>query len=110
VEERRRFVAEILGVAPDAIPWKTEPSTTIEFRSLEQFDNARLAFVNGQQQEYRATADALVAKDVMTAAESEESLPKLELRLNDLRGENGDPIPEPAYLPPNVEWKSAAWN
>ena len=103
--ERFRLIAEMLGVAPEAIPWKTDIQTRIEFQSVEQFDRELLAFVAGEQQNFRATAAALATRGLLSSAEAqEELLPKLELKLEDKRGPDAVPIPEPANLPSRVEW------
>jgi hypothetical protein len=96
----------MLGVSPGALKWQTAPQTTIEFASLPQFDAALRAFVDEQQEKYRATADALVARDLMAPEEADESLPELELNLIDMRGEGAVPIPKTPDLPSRLEWFS----
>jgi hypothetical protein len=107
--ERLRLIAEMLGISPEAIPWQTELMTNIEFQSLGQFDNALLAFVEEQQEKYRATLAALTARNLVTPSESQESLPQLELKLNDMRGEGATPIPNPPNLPSHVQWSSTPY-
>ncbi len=85
-EERRRLVAEMLSIAPETIPWKTELSINIEFESLEQFNHAVLTLVDEEQAKYRATVAALADRGLLTSAEAQESLPQLELRLEVLSG------------------------
>jgi len=104
--ERLRLISEMLGVSPGALKWQTAPQTTIEFASLPQFDAALRAFVDEQQEKYRATADALVARDLMAPEEADESLPELELNLIDMRGEGAVPIPKTPDLPSRLEWFS----
>jgi hypothetical protein len=55
--ERRRLIAEMLSVSPEAIPWQTDVTTQIEFQSPQEFGNALLAFVEEQQQKYRRNGD-----------------------------------------------------
>lgn len=105
--ERLRLIAEMLELAPEAIPWQTDLTKDIEFQSLEQFHRAVLAFVAEQQQKYRATVAALSDRGLLTPAEAAESLPKLQLNLRDARSEGAAPIPEPENLPDRVEWSSA---
>ena len=82
-EQRRAFVAEMLGVAPEAIPWETDVQRNIEFKSLGQFKAALLAFLEEQQQMYRATAKDLEERGLLAASEVAPSLPRIELDLTD---------------------------
>jgi hypothetical protein len=103
--QRLQLIAELLNVPPDGIPWKTYVETTIEFESLEQFNFALLGFVEEQQRMYRATAEALEARGVLTRSEVSQSQPQLELNLSDERGEKAEPISTNAInLPDRVEW------
>jgi hypothetical protein len=104
-EQRRRLVAEMLGVSPEGIPWETSPQIDIEFYSPGQFDAALLAFVEEQQQMYRETAEALVDRDLLAPAELLRSLPELKLTLIDMRREGDAPISNLPELPPRVEWE-----
>jgi hypothetical protein len=106
-EERRRLIAGMLGVPPGEIPWQTTPQTTIEFQSLEQFNIALLAFIEEQQQMYRATGEALGAHDLMAPSNALQSIPELKLNLDDMRGAGADAIPKVANLPSRVEWSSS---
>jgi hypothetical protein len=104
-EQRRRLIAQILGVTPDEIPWNTFVQTTIEYQSLAQFHVALLDFVEEQEQMYQATAEALEVRDLLEHSEVLRSLPMLELTLMDMRGEEGaEPIPKDANLPDRVAW------
>jgi hypothetical protein len=105
-EERRRLIAEMLGVAPDDISWKTEPQTTIAFQSLEQFRIDLLAFVAEQQEKYRRTAEDLEARNLLGGGEISQSLPRLKLKIVDARGQDAEPIPKDADLPARVELSS----
>jgi len=94
-----------LGIAPETIPWKTDIQTSIEFQSIDQFDRDLLAFAAGEQHMYRSTVSALASRGLLTSAEAQaEILPKLMLRLEDMRGQGAAPIPEPENLPSRVEW------
>jgi hypothetical protein len=108
-EERRRFLAEMLSIAPETIPWKTELSINIEFESLEQFNHAVLTLVNAEQARYQATVAALADRGLLTSAEAQESLPQLELRLIDMRGQGAAPIADIPNLPSHVELASVAF-
>ena len=103
-EQRRRLIAEMLGVSPEEIPWKTSPQTDIEFEGPEQFNSALLAFVGEQQQMYQVTAEALEGHKLLAPSEVLESLPLLVLNLSDERGEEMGPLPRDANLPNRVEW------
>ena len=103
-EQRRRLIAEMLGVPPEKIPWETNPQTTIEFESPEQFNGALLAFVEEQQHMYLATAEALGARRLLAPSEVPQSLPLLELHLSDEGAEVAAPLPKDANLPNRVEW------
>jgi hypothetical protein len=103
-EQRRRLIAEMLNVSPEEIPWETNPQTTIEFGSREQFNGALLAFVQEQQHMYRATAEALEARKLLAPSEVLHSLPLLKLNLSDERAEVAAPLPKDANLPDRVEW------
>jgi hypothetical protein len=82
----------MLGVSPEDIPWRTVVDRTIEFQSPGQFEVALTDFVNEEQEMHRATVEALAARELLTAAETERSLPQWEVILNDLRGEGAEPI------------------
>jgi hypothetical protein len=101
---RQHLIAQMLGVSPDAIPWQTDVTTYIEFQSLAQFDDAVLTFVEEQQKMYRATAAALAGRNLLTASESEDSIPELHLHLNDARADDAIPISTPPNLPARVQW------
>jgi hypothetical protein len=106
-EERRRLVAEMLGVKPEEIAWETFVETTIEYRSMEQFHTALLAFVEQQEQKYRETAEALAERELFEESEVLHSLPRLELRFVDMRGEGSEAFPKEMGLPERVSW--APW-
>jgi hypothetical protein len=108
-EERKRLIAEMLGVAPDDISWQTELQTTIAFQSSEQFHIDLLAFVAEQQQMYRRTAEDLEARNLLGRGEVSQSLPRLELKIMDARGQGAEPIPKDEDLPVRVEWSSSAF-
>ena len=84
-EQRRAFIAEMLGVAPDAIPWETDAHRNIEFASIGQFTDELLAFIEEQQQMYRETAKALQASGLLATSEVSQSMPLMELDLTDAR-------------------------
>jgi len=102
--QRQRLIAEMLGVAPAAIPWSTGPTEDIEFRSQQQFEQLLRAFISGEQQKQRATLADLVAHQLVTADEAEQSLPTLEIHLIDMRGESDAPLETMTDLPPRVRW------
>jgi hypothetical protein len=102
-EERVRLIAEMLEISPDDIPWKTSVDTTIEFQSLGQFEEALADFIDQQREMHRATVAALEALKLLTAAEADESLPELEVSLNDLRGEDAEPLSNAIKLSSRVK-------
>ena len=89
-EQRRAFIAEMLGISPEEIPWETDVQRNIEFTSLGQFTAALLAFIEEQQQMYRHTAEALQARGLLAASEVPQSLPQIELDLTDARCAGSD--------------------
>lgn len=102
--ERLRLIAEMLGIPPQAIEWKTSLVKNIEFQSLPQLDADLIALVEEQQQKYRETASALADHNLLLSSEVEDSLPQLQLELQDMRGPGAMPIPEISNLPPRVIW------
>jgi hypothetical protein len=84
-EQRRAFIAEMLRISPEEIPWETDVQRNIEFTSLGQFTAALLAFIEEQQQMYRHTAEALQARGLLAASEVSQSMPLMELDLTDAR-------------------------
>lgn len=98
----------MLNLTSEEVPWQTELTKSIEFQSVEQFDHALLDFIEEQQQKYGATVTAMAAHGLLTSSEAEQSLPKLELKLTDMRGGGATPMPDPPDLPSHVEWSSAA--
>jgi len=107
--ERRRLVAEMLNIPPEAIEWQVSPYTTIEFQSLQQFDSDLMAFVEEQQDKYRETVAALAERDLLTPSEGDQCLPELILHLFDQRGQGASPLPKPSGLPPRVKWSPFPW-
>ena len=101
-EQRRSLIAQMLNIAPDAIDWKNETQANIEFKSDQQFHRDLLLFIATQQKEYRMTAGALVAKNLMTVSEQEDSLPYIDLSFEDQRGAGYSPIAQPPSLPFHV--------
>lgn len=102
-EQRRGLLAEMLGIPPEQIPWKTWLQLNIECESPEQCGSELLAFVEEQQQMYRATAEALRERKLLAPSEAE--LPLLVIGLSDARGEDAEPISKDATnLPARVEW------
>lgn len=94
-EERRRLLAEVLNIRPQSIGWNTEVHMAIEFKSEEQFYNDLQKLIAAQQEKYRVTATALFASNLITAAEQPESVPQLDLYLEDQRGPDYSPITAP---------------
>lgn len=103
-EQRRSLIAQMLNIAPDAIDWKNTAEANIEFKSDQQFNRDLLLFIAAQQKEYRMTAGALVAKNLMTVSEQEDSLPYIDLSFEDQRGAGYSPIAQPSSLPFHVTW------
>lgn len=103
-EERRELIAQMLDVAADDIEWGATMRKTMEFQSEAQFDHDLLAYIASRQEEYRATAEELVAKNLMTIAEGEDSLPRIDLQFLDQRGPGFGPVAQPQGLPAHVVW------
>jgi hypothetical protein len=82
-ERRRRLVAQMLGISPDAIPWETGGRFTIVFRTTQQFQSELLGFADAEQAKYRTTTAALVDRGLLTQSEAEDALPHLQLNLWD---------------------------
>ena len=102
-DERVEFIAEMLKISPEDIPWKTVLDATIEYQSAGQFEGALADFVGEQQEMHRGTVAALEAHRLVTATEAKESLPQLELTLNDMRGEGAEPLSDRLELPTGVK-------
>lgn len=109
-EQKLGFLAQMLGIEPDRFGWKIEIQQNIQFDSDQQFLAAVQSIVSLQQQQYKRTAAALFAKNLMTTSEQEKSLPQLDLYIEDQRGLDYSPIAEPTFLPPNVTWSLQSWN
>lgn len=109
--ERQRLIAEMLDIAPESMPWRTELTMEIEFVSSEQFDFELHRFIDEQQEKYRQTAAALAARGMMNLAEVDEALPRLTLAISDMRGSDAtnNPIKGIPDIPPNVEFSNSAW-
>ena len=103
-EERRRLIAQMLDVPADDLEWEATARQTIEFKSEPQFYGGVLGLIAAQQEQFRETAMALAAKDLITVAEKEESMPQIELRFLDQRGPGFAPIAQPPLLPLHVTW------
>jgi hypothetical protein len=89
-EQRRHFIAEMLCVASEAIPWETDPRRDIEFESFQQFHGELLACIDEQQQMYRVTAEELEARGLLNPFEVSQSLPQMEVDLTDARCVDSD--------------------
>jgi hypothetical protein len=99
------LIAEILGQPPDAIKWKTEVVKSIEYESAERFNQALMTFVQEQQAMYRGTAEAMETRGLIQRSEVMQSLPLLQLELDDMRGPEAEPIAkEEINLPVRVVW------
>jgi hypothetical protein len=61
-------------------------------------------FAEDQQQKYRTTVASMVERGLLTQAEAEDSLPKLEVTLSDMRGPGETPLGDLPEPPPHVEW------
>jgi hypothetical protein len=105
-EQRRNFVARWLGIDPDEIPWKSESTGEIVYRSDEQFYAEMRQLIAREQEKYRSTGRALVTKNLMTASEQEESIPSIDLAFDDRRGPNARWISDPNPLSSRVNWPS----
>jgi hypothetical protein len=103
-EQRRRFVAEMAGVKPEALGWEVELNWTIAYRSRAQFEAELLALVNGEIEKQRATASALTDRNLLVVGDVSDALPKIYLAIEDQRGEGPEPLVEPANLPSHVVW------
>jgi hypothetical protein len=108
-DQRRSLLAQMLNVSPDTISWKTETVENIEFKSEAQFSTDLLRFISTQQDELRATAADLVSKGLITPAGLEDSLPQLDLHVNDMRGAGYSPLAQLSSLPPHVTWSDSPW-
>ena len=106
---RLRLLAEMLGIAPDALGWQSDLQTNIEFRTLSQFQAQVLSFVAGEQAKHRATLALLADRHLVTADEAEHSLPELHLSVRDVRGPNAEPALQPGTLPPHVTWSTPSY-
>ena len=99
------LIAEILGESPDAMKWKTEVISNIQYQSAEGFNQDLMTFVQDQQAMYRRTAEALEARGLIPRSEVMQSLPLLQLELDDMRGQSAEPIAkEEINLPARVAW------
>jgi hypothetical protein len=107
--ERRKLIAEMLGITPESLPWTTAFETNIAFKSLGQFDADILALVATEQEKYRATARALFDRQLVGYPDIETSLPELLLELHDDRGPGAVEIPQLSNLPANVKWSTPQW-
>jgi hypothetical protein len=104
--QRLQLIAEMLGISPEAIQWQTALVTNIEFYSRPQFYNAVLAFIEEQQEKYRATVAELAAHGLLTPEEARQTLPALVLHFSGVPGDGIGPVPSLSNLPAHVEWSS----
>lgn len=92
----------MLSISPDDVGWEIELRNSIESKSEQQFYRDLMRFIAAQLDDYRVTAEALVAKNLMTVSEQEQSLPMIDLDFVDQRGADYSPIAEPPSLPSDV--------
>jgi hypothetical protein len=107
-EESQDLLVQMLNILPGSIVWQTATVENIEFKSEQQFASDLQAFISGEQEKYRATANALIAKGLMSPSEAEDALPQLNLRINDMRGANYSELRLPS-LPARVAWVDGPW-
>jgi hypothetical protein len=106
--DRRRFLAYMLHVEPDAIAWNVViRQKDLVFHSEPQFEFDLKAFIEELDERYRATAAALVEKGLMEASEEQNARPMLDLRWHDLRGVDYAPIQLPNPLPLHMSWRKS---
>jgi hypothetical protein len=98
-DERVRFIADMLGISTEQIPWNTSVTTTIEFESNAQTEQALREFVEQQREMQRETTNSLRLRGLLTASEAETTLPELLLTVKDMRGESSES---------GVEWQAPA--
>lgn len=103
-EGRRQLLANMLGISSDEIDWETELHDEIQFLSGPQFYHDLFCWIEAQQDDYRVTSAALVARNLMTASEQEESLPEIDLHFVDQRGPGFPLLTRPEILPNHVVW------
>jgi hypothetical protein len=107
--ERQRLIAQMLGIPPESVPWRTSLQTTIEFISPEQFDLEFHRFIDDEEKKYRDTAAALASRGLLNDAEAQQSAPKLKLIISEMRRTEDDPLAQITNLPPNVEYSNSPW-
>jgi hypothetical protein len=105
-QERLEFIAEMLGISAEEIPWKTAMTTTIEFESNAQTERALRDFVEQQREMQRQTVVALAAVNLLTPGEVQTALPRLMLKVNDFRGDGAEPLDDGWELAAGVKFPS----
>ncbi len=104
---RLRLLSQMLEGQPEALGWGSDLSANIEFHAVPQFYRELFQIIADEEKRFRATAAALAAHGLLTPQEAAQSLPELHISLEDSRGRDADPIPQPAGLPPNVVWENS---
>jgi hypothetical protein len=107
--ERQRLIAQMLGIPPESMPWRTNVQTNSEFISQEQFDLEFHRFIEDEEKKYRDTAAALASRGLLNDEEAQQSAPKLKLIINEMRRTEDDPLAQITNLPPNVEYSNSPW-
>ena len=69
IQDRRRFLAYMLGIQPESIPWNLELTENMPFSSEPQFESDLHSFIDSLDEQNRATANELEEKGLITAEE-----------------------------------------
>jgi hypothetical protein len=74
---RHHLLAEMLGISDKSMPWPTQQSIDITWENREQFQRELGAVIDTEDAKLRQTAEDLHARNLLTAEEAKEAIPKL---------------------------------
>jgi hypothetical protein len=76
-ETRHHLLAEMLGISDKSMPWPTQQRIDITWENKEQFQRELGAAIDTEDAKLRQTAEDLHSRNLLTAEESKETIPKL---------------------------------
>jgi hypothetical protein len=102
---RLELIGQMLG---EPAKWRTAPERTIEVESAMQLNAELMDFIGGEEGKHVATLKALEAKGLVSPEEAADAMPRMQVRVQEMRRDRSIAYVKPAGSPADVEWCQAA--